>query len=80
MIKHIPQIIVQNSEPQIQQQLLTIEEAAVVLGMTEKALRQRLHRGEGPPIYRLSERTIRISRCELTDWLANHRQPSAPSH
>ena len=55
------------------QQLLTVSEAAKQLKLTEKALRQILHRGAGPPLIRLGPRTIRISRVDLDRWVFSKR-------
>lgn len=62
----------QNSQSQA---LLTIPEAAERLRLTEKALRQIMHRGEGPPIIRISPRNIRIAVADLKDWLNERRDP-----
>ncbi len=51
--------------------LLTLKEAAAILGMTEGALRERVRRGAGPPARKMSERTIVIRRDDLHKWLDN---------
>ncbi len=56
-------------------ELLTIAEAARALNMTERAFRNRLHRGADlPPVLRLSERTLRVDRKSLDEWLARRPQ------
>lgn len=49
--------------------LYTIKQAAELLGLTERGLRHRIHRGEGPRIIRLGAATIRIHEDDLRAWL-----------
>ena len=58
--------------------LLTLKEAAAILGMTEGALRERVRRGAGPPARKMSERTIVIRRDELREWLEHLDYVSTP--
>lgn len=56
--------------------LLSFREAAAILGLSEKGLRQRLVRGDTPPITRLSERTLRISEHALYEWIRSRTTPT----
>lgn len=49
--------------------IYTVKEAAAVVGLTERALRHRIHRGEGPRIIRLGIATIRIHEDDLRAWM-----------
>jgi len=49
--------------------LLTISQAAVYLGLTDKALRNRIDRGSGPKIIRLGPKTIRIKSSDLEAFI-----------
>ncbi|MEQ8820495.1 MAG: helix-turn-helix domain-containing protein [Sumerlaeia bacterium] len=49
--------------------LFTVREAAELLGLTERGLRHRIHRGEGPHIIRLGPATIRIHEDDIRAWL-----------
>lgn len=49
--------------------IYTIREAAQVVGLTERGLRHRIARGEGPRIIRLGVATIRIHEDDLRAWL-----------
>jgi excisionase family DNA binding protein len=59
------------------QTLLTIPEAAEYLRLTEKALRQVIHRGDGPPLIRLGVRTIRILSSDLETWVMERKASSS---
>ena len=63
-----------------QSELLKVKEAAHLLGMSERALRQRMIRGGCPPFVRLSERTLRFRRSDVLAWLngAEKHDPNAP--
>ena len=53
---------------------MTIAEAAKALNMSERAFRNRLHRKDDlPPVIRLSERTLRVDRKSLDQWLSSRR-------
>lgn len=56
--------------------LLSFREAAAILGLSEKGLRQRIVRGDTPPIIRLSERTLRISERDLYEWIRSRTTPT----
>lgn len=49
--------------------IYTVKEAAAVVGLTERALRHRISRGEGPRIIRLGVATIRIHEDDLRNWM-----------
>jgi excisionase family DNA binding protein len=49
--------------------IYTVREAAAVVGLSERALRHRLSRGEGPRIIRLGVATIRIHEDDLRRWI-----------
>lgn len=50
--------------------MLTINDAADFIGITPQALRQKIHRGEGPPVSRPNRgKSITISRLELIRWM-----------
>src|SRR5690606_244248 len=55
-------------------QLLTVEEAAQRLHMSRKALYSRISRGEGPPLLRMSRRSIRIDERDLAEWIESKRE------
>jgi len=57
--------------------LLTVKQTADILGITEKSLRNRIDRNEGPPLIRLSPRTLRYSEKELMDWIASRAETQA---
>ncbi len=62
----------------MQFRLLTIKEAAALLGKSEEWLRSKIRRGQGPPAKRVSERCIQIRLNDLRDWvdkLKGVRQP-----
>jgi len=53
----------------MQFRLLTIKEAAALLGKSEEWLRSKIRRGQGPPAKRVSERCIQIRLNDLRDWV-----------
>jgi len=55
--------------PEWSSRWLSVEEAAGIAGLTEKAMRGRLARGQGPRVARLSPRCLRISGQHLREWL-----------
>ncbi len=58
--------------------LLSLRQAARSLGIADRALRQAVRSGE-VPAYRIGERTLRVKRSDLDDWLKSRRvQPWSP--
>lgn len=57
--------------------LLTPEEAAHVLGLSQNALKLLRARGEGPAFYRITARTIRYSHDAVVEWLLAKREEPA---
>jgi predicted DNA-binding transcriptional regulator AlpA len=57
------------SAPVQADRLLNVRQVAAILGVSEKGLRQRIARGDAPPLMRLSERTIRFSERHLHEWI-----------
>ena len=49
-------------------EVLTVEEAAALLRVNHKTLRDAIHRNEVPGVIRLG-RVIRLSRTALLEWL-----------
>lgn len=49
--------------------IYTVREAAAVVGLSERALRHRISRGEGPRIIRLGVSTIRVHEDDLRAWM-----------
>lgn len=49
--------------------LYTVKEAAAVVGLSERGMRHRISRGEGPRIIRLGVATIRIHEDDLRNWM-----------
>jgi excisionase family DNA binding protein len=49
-------------------EVLTVEEAAALLRVNHKTLREAIHRNEVPGVVRLG-RVIRLSRTALLDWV-----------
>jgi hypothetical protein len=49
--------------------VLSISEAARLIGKPESWLRQKISRGEGPPARRASPHRTCILHCELWQWL-----------
>ena len=49
--------------------VLTVREAAALLRVNEKTLRESISRGEVPGVRRIGLRCIRLSRPALLDWL-----------
>lgn len=49
--------------------IFTVREAAAVVGLSERALRHRISRGEGPRIIRLGVSTIRVHEDDLRAWM-----------
>ncbi len=57
---------------------LSIGEAATYLGITEKALRRRIEKGNGPPVMH-SGRRVEISEDVLLDWIKRKESTSTPT-
>ena len=57
---------IQRNDPD---RLLNEREAAAYLGYTTRALQNWRLRGGGPVYVRVSERSIRYRRCDLTAWV-----------
>ncbi|MBI4231199.1 MAG: helix-turn-helix domain-containing protein [Planctomycetes bacterium] len=58
--------------------LLTLRDAAGLLGMTERALRKWTERGlDAPPVVRLSERRLRIRADVLERWIESRPEAGA---
>ncbi len=57
------------AEAPIKDRWLTVTEAASFVGLSEKGLRNRIQRGDGPKIARLGARTIRIHSADLRAWI-----------
>ncbi len=49
--------------------LLTTEQAATKLGLSERTLEAWRFRGEGPPFLRVGPRRVAYSRNDLDSWL-----------
>lgn len=49
--------------------LLTIKDAAKLLGKTEGWLRAKIARGQGPRVFQVSPRSMEIREDELRAWL-----------
>lgn len=58
-------------------ELLTQQQAAVLLGMSTSSLARRTNAGL-VPVYRLGWRTVRYSRSELLAYLASTRSAGKP--
>lgn len=54
----------------VEQRLFTVAEAAVYLGMTEKALRGAMYRRDIPFVKRAH--AVRLDREQLDAWIAEH--------
>lgn len=52
-------------------QLLSIAEAAKILGTSSIALRRRIARGSAPPVVHPTVGRIAIVRKDLDEWIAN---------
>ncbi len=52
---------------------LSIGEAATYLGITKKALRRRIEKGNGPPVMH-SGRRVEISEDVLLDWMKRKKE------
>lgn len=62
------------------EQLLTIEEAARILGLTPQAMYSARGRGTGPVAYRLGpgpRSKLRYRASDIEAWLESHRDDSA---
>jgi len=61
--------------------LLSIQDVSSILGMTEAAVRQAIHRGEAgrrvPPFIRLG-RSIRFKQSEVSEWLQRLESVEGP--
>lgn len=55
-------------------ELLTEEQAANLLQMSESWLRQRRYAGDGPPFHTLGVRTIRYDHDEVMAWAKSESQ------
>lgn len=55
---------------------ISIEEAAVLTGLTRGGLAQLRFKGEGPPFYAITPRKIRYRREECIAWMASKRRQS----
>ena len=53
--------------------LLTTEQAATTLGLSERTLEAWRSRGEGPPFLRVGPRRVAYSRNDLDSWLRIRR-------
>jgi predicted DNA-binding transcriptional regulator AlpA len=56
------------SSMSVTNRLLTTEQAAAVLGFTERFLESRRTRGNGPRYVRISARAVRYRLQDLNDW------------
>lgn len=65
-------------ERKIEFRLLSIKEAAALLGKPEDWLRYQLRQGKGPPAKRVSERCIQIRQDDLWRWLDSLECVSRP--
>ncbi len=54
----------------IERVFLNLKEVALMLGISDQALRDRVRRGTGPPAVRTG-RSIVFKRTELEDWMNN---------
>ena len=52
--------------------LLTIKQAAVVLGKSESWLRAKISRGQGPRVFQVSPRSMEIREEDLRAWLESN--------
>lgn len=62
------------------EQLLTIEEAAKLLGLTRQGMYSARARGTGPPAYRLGpgpRSQLRYRASDIDAWLERHRDDPA---
>ena len=63
-------------------ELISIRQAARLLRLAERALRQAVRSGE-LPAYKLGERTIRVDMADLQQWVQGKRvdswRPELPS-
>ena len=56
--------------------LLTENEAAELLNLTNRALQSWRYQGKGPPFVRLSARCVRYRFIDITAWIAKHLRRS----
>ncbi|MCB2154949.1 helix-turn-helix domain-containing protein [bacterium] len=56
-------------------QLMTVQEVADYLHVSEKSFRHIMARGDGPSQYRLGPRTIRFLREDVETWLMDRANP-----
>jgi predicted DNA-binding transcriptional regulator AlpA len=57
---------------------LRYKQAAQITGLTEVALRLRVHQGvDAPPHYRLGKRTVVFDEAELLEWMESRRVVSS---
>ena len=56
--------------------LLTEQQAALLLGVTTRALQKWRVRGTGPQFVRISSRCVRYRRRDLVDWAAERIKQS----
>jgi len=54
----------------IERVFLNLKEVALMLGISDQALRDRVRRGTGPPAVRTG-RSIVFKRTDLEDWMNN---------
>jgi|ETNmetMinimDraft_26_1059896.scaffolds.fasta_scaffold66915_3 predicted DNA-binding transcriptional regulator AlpA len=59
--------------------LLTTEQAATKLGLSERTLEAWRSRGEGPPFLRVGPRRVAYTREDLRVWLVRRRHEPARS-
>jgi predicted DNA-binding transcriptional regulator AlpA len=47
--------------------------AAAAAGITTRTLQNLERRGDGPPVYRFSQRIVRYKESEVLDWIRSRR-------
>lgn len=53
--------------------MLTLNQTAELIGIHKVTLRQMIHRGDGPPAFRIGRRLLKFNRREVDAWLRSRR-------